>query len=110
MQKQFWAVMPKYIYAIDQGSKDPTPTLEAYERFQMSPLAPQTIDVVAYGKSAGEKPILASIGKPRNYLSHKLASWLVDISAPSGMDEEGMLALAIGINNIMEEVEEENNH
>ena len=110
MQKQLWAVMPKYLYAIDQGSKDPSPILEAYERFQMSPFAPQTIDVVAYGESAGEKPILASIGKPRNYLSHKLASWLVDISAPSGMDEVGMLALAIGINNIMEEVEEENNH
>ena len=110
VQKQLWAVMPKYLYAIDQGSKDPSPILEAYERFQMSPFAPQTIDVVAYGESAGEKPILASIGKPRNYLSHKLASWLVDISAPSGMDEEGMLALAIGINNIMEEVEEENNH
>lgn len=95
----------KYFYGLDRGDKDPTTVLEATERFNLNPFKPFMMDVTLPGETPGSATTLATIGKATNFHFRKDASWGIEVA--KGMDLLGMLALAISVNQIMEDIEDE---
>ena len=95
-----------YYYSADKGEKDPTPVLQAHERFNLNPFQPFMMDVTLPDESVGRSTTLATIGKalPRVLHFRRDASWAIEV-AP-GMDLVGMLCFALSVNQIMEDIKE----
>jgi hypothetical protein len=98
----FGGVTNKYSYAVQTAKqKDPTEVLVAQERFTLNPFQALIFDV----SKPGSDEVLATIGKATKFHFKKDASWAIEVG--SGMDLVGMLTLAIGVNNIMEDIQDE---
>lgn len=95
-----------YYYSLDQGEKDPTPVLEAHERFNLNPFTPFMMDVTLPEVKPSPSTTLATIGKATNFHFRRDASWGIEVA--KGMDLLGMLTLALSVNEIMEDIEDEN--
>lgn len=104
----FGGLTNRYSYGVQTAAeKDPIEVLVAQTQFNVNPFKPLMVDVTR----PDSETVLATIGKATNFHFRRDASWAVEVSA--GMDLLGMLTLAIGVNNIMEDIEDEeenNNH